>query len=115
MPCTTALMPAQVPIKFGADMIKLMKNRNEFIFEGLILESGQTKSHQVIDFPTVYIILLDLVISIPTLALKIATFKSHGSNPGLQPMKSEIPSPGDCYQNFIGIKIKKFGAVLRYV
>jgi hypothetical protein len=44
MPSTTALMPAQIPIEFRADMIKFMKNRNQFIFECLILKSGQTKS-----------------------------------------------------------------------
>jgi hypothetical protein len=44
MPSTTALVPTQIPVEFRANMIKLMKNRNQFVFEGLILKSGQTKS-----------------------------------------------------------------------
>ena len=115
MPGATTLMPAQIPIEYRADMIKLMKNGYEFVFECLILKSGQTKSDQIINFPTIHIILLYFVITIPPFALKITTFKPHGGNSCLQAMQSEIPSSGDRHQNFIGIEIKKLRTVLRYV
>lgn len=83
-----ALMSSQVAVELRADVIKLVKERHEFMVKVLIEKSRQTKRHEVKILMIVVEVTLDLKDRAAVLPLQVALLESKRRDTGLQAMES---------------------------